>query len=121
MKYFVDAKGTIYAYESDGSQDEFIKEGLTPVTEAEVKERLKPSAECWQRRAESKRESLISEAGRNLSVNQVRLLSGRVLSERESQSLNAWLDYVDALEAMTFAAVVDEESYLSIKWPEKPA
>jgi len=37
MKYYVDnATNEIYAYKADGSQDDFIKDGLTLVTDAEV-------------------------------------------------------------------------------------
>jgi hypothetical protein len=37
MKHFVDPNtNELYAYESDGSQDEFIKQGLTPVTDSEA-------------------------------------------------------------------------------------
>lgn len=32
MKYYKDAENNVYAYESDGSQDAFIKDGLTPIT-----------------------------------------------------------------------------------------
>lgn len=35
MKYFTDGTN-VYAYELDGSQDEHIKEGLVPITEAEA-------------------------------------------------------------------------------------
>lgn len=36
MKYFKDANNTVYAYESDGSQDAFIKPGLVPITQSQV-------------------------------------------------------------------------------------
>lgn len=35
MKYFKDANNNVYAYEADGSQDAFIKNGLVAITEAE--------------------------------------------------------------------------------------
>ena len=35
MKYFTDGNN-IYAYELDGSQDAYIREGLTPITEAQA-------------------------------------------------------------------------------------
>lgn len=44
MKYFKDAAGTAYAFEADGSQDEFIPAGLTPMSEAEVEAHLNPPA-----------------------------------------------------------------------------
>ena len=36
MKHFKDADGNVYAYEADGSQDSFIKPGLTPITQAQA-------------------------------------------------------------------------------------
>ena len=37
MKYYKDAaKNQVYAYENDGSQDAFIKEGLVPITQDEA-------------------------------------------------------------------------------------
>lgn len=46
MKHYKDPNtNEIYAYEADGSQDAFIKEGLVPVTDAEVDE---IRAAVWQ-------------------------------------------------------------------------
>lgn len=42
MKYFKDATGVVYAFESDGSQDEFIPAGLAPMSAAEIEEHLNP-------------------------------------------------------------------------------
>lgn len=43
MKYFRDvATGTVYAYEEDGSQDEWILPGLVPMTAEEVAVHLNP-------------------------------------------------------------------------------
>lgn len=42
MKYFKDSANVVYAFESDGSQDEFIPEGLTPITDAEADELRRP-------------------------------------------------------------------------------
>jgi hypothetical protein len=36
MKYFKDNNNQVYAYEADGSQDEFIKEGLIPISQHEA-------------------------------------------------------------------------------------
>jgi hypothetical protein len=36
MKYYKDSQGMVYAYESDGSQDAFIKPGLIAITQAEA-------------------------------------------------------------------------------------
>lgn len=45
MKYFKDVDNIVYAYESDGSQDSFIKSGLTPISEEEKDILLAPSEE----------------------------------------------------------------------------
>jgi hypothetical protein len=42
MKYFKDAQNTVYAYESDGSQDAFIKPGLMPITADQANALLNP-------------------------------------------------------------------------------
>lgn len=42
MKYYKDQNGIVYAYEADGSQDDFILEGLTPISEAEALELTAP-------------------------------------------------------------------------------
>jgi len=36
MKLYKDGTGKVYAYKLDGSQDGFIKPGLTPITETEA-------------------------------------------------------------------------------------
>jgi hypothetical protein len=36
MKYYKDADNQVYAYESDGSQDEYIPPDLVPITEEEA-------------------------------------------------------------------------------------
>lgn len=39
MKYFKDVQANqVYAYESDGSQDAFIKDGLVPITAEEARQ-----------------------------------------------------------------------------------
>lgn len=43
MKYYRDQKtGEVFAYEADGSQDEYIKPNLSPMTDAEVQAHLNP-------------------------------------------------------------------------------
>lgn len=36
MKHYKDEKGQVYAYEADGSQDEFIPKGLIPISDNEA-------------------------------------------------------------------------------------
>ena len=42
MKHFKDAQNNVYAYEADGSQDAFILDGLTPITDEEAAELTAP-------------------------------------------------------------------------------
>lgn len=42
MKYFKDSKGVVFAYEADGSQDEWIKTDLVAMTEVEIAAHLNP-------------------------------------------------------------------------------
>lgn len=42
MKYFKDKRVQVYAYLSDGSQDNYIKKGLIPISEAEATEISNP-------------------------------------------------------------------------------
>lgn len=42
MKYLKDAAGVVYAFDGDGSQDEFIPAELIPLTDAEVEAHLNP-------------------------------------------------------------------------------
>lgn len=43
MKHYKDANNNIYAYESDGSQDDFIMSGLVPVSDVELAMMLQPA------------------------------------------------------------------------------
>ncbi|KAF6661246.1 tail fiber assembly protein [Enterobacteriaceae bacterium EKM102V] len=57
---------------------------------------------------------LISQATTAITVWQTKLLVGRKLTDGESKSLNAWLDYIDLLNA------IDANTPEAIKWPDKP-
>ncbi len=57
----------------------------------------------------------ISEALQKITIWQTKLLMGRKLTSDETAALNAWLDYIDALEG------IDAETPDDIHWPEQPA
>ena len=42
MKHFKDSNNNVYAYESDGSQDAYIKHNLIAITDAEADDLRKP-------------------------------------------------------------------------------
>lgn len=64
MKYFKDEADNVYAYESDGSQDEHIKDGLTSITEEEAKSIASPAptVDDLAYAARAKRDRLLSES-----------------------------------------------------------
>jgi hypothetical protein len=43
MKYFKDENNEVYAFEADGSQDDFIGKNLIPITETEARAITSPS------------------------------------------------------------------------------
>jgi len=45
MKHFKDEKNQVFAYESDGSQDAFIKEGLVPISDEDLAAMIAPTTE----------------------------------------------------------------------------
>jgi hypothetical protein len=42
MKHYKDSENRVYAYEADGSQDAFILDGLTPISDEEAAELSSP-------------------------------------------------------------------------------
>ncbi|MCM2849622.1 tail fiber assembly protein, partial [Escherichia coli] len=70
--------------------------------------------------AESQREMLLSRARAQLVVGQTKLLLGRALPENELASLNAWLNYVDALNALDFTSIANKADVEAIIWPDIP-
>jgi hypothetical protein len=44
MKHFKDKQNNIFAYESDGSQDKFIKKGLVPISDEDLEAMRAPTA-----------------------------------------------------------------------------
>ncbi|EQA1622518.1 tail fiber assembly protein [Enterobacter asburiae] len=74
----------------------------------------------WNARAESKRQSLLTSANSKNSFWQTKLLAGKTLTNEQKSSLDAWLDYMDKLEALELASVADEAGYKAIEWPVSP-
>lgn len=58
---------------------------------------------------------LLSQATTSITVWQTKLLIGRKLTDAETTALNAWLDYIDELNA------IDANTSDSITWPTKPS
>lgn len=64
--------------------------------------------------AQRHRDELLDEASLKIAIWQTKLLMGRKLTTDETASLNAWMDYIDAVTA------VDTSSAPDIIWPEIP-
>lgn len=58
MKYYKDINNQIYAYELDGSQDNYIKPDLVAITEEEADELRKPEPKTLEEQAEDVRLAL---------------------------------------------------------------
>ncbi|MDX5561215.1 tail fiber assembly protein, partial [Escherichia coli] len=70
--------------------------------------------------AETRRDSLLNSARQQLVISQTKLLLGRSLTENEQASLDAWLDYVDALNALDFTSIANKADVEAIIWPDIP-
>lgn len=64
---------------------------------------------------QQQKELLISIARQEISIPQTKLMIGRTLSSAETAHLNAWMDYIDILQAVDTAASPD------VNWPAPPA
>lgn len=115
MKYFKNDKGDVYAYAADGSQDEYIPEGLTAITEKEAMQIINPPPSPDEVLENNKqlKAALISECNDHINSNQwPSKLALERLSDAEKATFNKWLDYLDALNAVDPANPV---------WPTVPS
>ncbi|HCU2394894.1 tail fiber assembly protein [Morganella morganii] len=72
-----------------------------------------PTKEQLVEQAEAKKQSLIAEVNMETEMLRAKLALGRIKDD-EKALLNAWLDYLDLLEA------VDTSTAPDIDWPQKP-
>lgn len=61
------------------------------------------------------KDSLLNSATQKIIIWQTKLLMGRKLTEKETKSLNEWMDYVDILNN------IDAEKSDKIDWPTTPS
>ena len=61
------------------------------------------------------KDSLMSTAIKTITIWQTKLMIGRKLTAAEKKSLNAWLDYTDALD------LIDPDTTDDIDWPTQPS
>ena len=82
-------------------------------TAPDIPEPVKSRAELVAQ-AEAEKRARIDAATSRIVVWQTRLLMGRKLTDTESVSLNAWMDYIDAVTA------IDTSTAPDINWPVPP-
>ncbi len=124
MKYFKDpVNNEVFAYEADGSQDEFIRLGLQPISDedlaalrAEQEAASAPGKEQLAQIAQSKRNDLLASAGLNIAPLQDSVDLGKA-SAADISKLKLWKQYrIDVSK-------VEEQSGFPerIDWPVAPA
>lgn len=115
MKYFKNNNNEVYAYESDGSQDEFIDEHLMPITEMDALEITNPPLSKGQliTEANATKSILLSKASEKMAPYQDAIDLG-IATDKELKQLNAWKQYRVDLNRIDTANAPD------IAWPEKP-
>lgn len=64
--------------------------------------------------ADAEKQNRLSYATNKIVVWQTKLLMGRTLTDSESAKLNAWMDYIDAVQA------IDTSTAPDIEWPDMP-
>ena len=64
--------------------------------------------------ADAEKQNRLSYATNKIVVWQTKLLMGRTLTDSESEKLNAWMDYIDSVQA------IDTSTAPDIEWPVSP-
>lgn len=123
MKHFLDRiTGEIFAYEDDGSQDEFIKEGLDPVSDQELTalrkaqdDALAPTPEQMLQAASIKRDELLAIAALRIAPLQDAIDLGESTNSDEVR-LTLWKKYRVAVNRVT-----EQPDYpCEVTWPTPP-
>lgn len=115
FKYFKDINNAVYAYYADGSQDDYIKDGLTPITYEEAMEIANPPPTHEQliATADKNKASLRSQADEEISWRQDAVNLG-IATDEEIATLEEWKKYRIMLMR------VDTSTAPEITWPEQP-
>ncbi|HHW8957216.1 tail fiber assembly protein [Morganella morganii] len=115
MRYYKTKNNEIYALEDSDSAKEWIKEKVTEITKEEADNitNPRPTKEQLIAKAEYDKQALITEVQAETQLLQTKLALGRITPDEKAQ-LNAWMDYLDELEA------VDVSTASDIIWPVKP-
>lgn len=115
MRYYKTKNNEIYALEDNDSAKEWIKEKVTEITKEEADNitNPRPTKEQLIAKAEYDKQALITEVQAETQLLQTKLALGRITPDEKAR-LNAWLDYLDELEAVDVSTAPD------ITWPPKP-
>ena len=95
MKNYID-KSTreIYAYESDGSQDDYIKEGLVPISDEDLAAMMAPTTEQILRQLTAERKEIEQQG---VTINGIRY-AGDPSNRHALQEAIAFMDYAGRTE-----------------------
>ncbi len=115
MKYYKTKNNEVYALEDNDLAKEWIKEKVTEITKEEADNitNPRPTKEQLIAKAEYDKQALITEVQAETQLLQTKLALGRITPDEKAR-LNAWLDYLDLLEAVDTSLAPD------IDWPQKP-
>ncbi|MDN3816940.1 tail fiber assembly protein [Morganella morganii] len=115
MKYYKDKNDVVYALNPDEDPVMWLDMKVTEISEDEADILRQPKLTQAQRieMAEEQKQYLISEVHTETQMLQTKLALGRIKDD-EKTLLNAWLDYLDELEAVDVSTAPD------IIWPVKP-
>ncbi|WP_272680917.1 tail fiber assembly protein [Providencia sp. PROV129] len=113
MKYYKNRNNEIYAYESDGSQDEFIADDLALISEQEALTITNPPPSKEQLIAEAKyqKQVLLNEATAAIAPLQDAVDLG-IATDEERAQLRAWKEYRVQVNR------VDVGLGMNVNWPE---
>lgn len=113
MKYYKNTDNQVYAYNADGSQDEFILPNLVAISEEEAVLLTSPTVDEICNQNESIRNSLITEANEKITILQD-IIELDMQESNEEEQLKQWKKYRVQLNR------IDIKQAEKIQWPEKP-
>ncbi|CDH04388.1 Putaive tail fiber assembly protein [Xenorhabdus bovienii str. oregonense] len=115
MKYYKSKYNQVYAYESDGSQDNWIDPDLIPITVAEAMAIANPppTLEQLQQNAKYEKRYLLKAATEKIDICQDAVDLG-IATNAEKSALTEWRQYRVLLNRVDCTTAPD------IQWPEQP-